>query len=379
MYELVRLGRDERFAWDETRIILIQITSIHPLTRPSVPASPFTMRTFIAAIATSATRATMSRAPLIQGAHPAPWWNSRSHALTSLPPDSAASQSAELVNSGSPLHIGSFPKGAVPGQFTTERFIDADGAQMTYYLYVPKGYDPTRQYPLALVLHGAGERASSNKTADQNRANLLGQNYVQAFVAPSVQEQWPSFVVVPQIASPSARWVNVPGATGSYTLSSQPSVSLQTAVDIVATVERAYVGVDRNRQYITGISMGAYGVWDAIERWPTLFAAAAPISGAGDPHEANQLVQLPIWDFHGSRDTLVPVSGSRQMYAAIQAAGGRSCYTELPGYGHDLWNTVKVYSYTDVERWLFAQTTAPVEGEQPPSCAGLIVHGVPAK
>lgn len=289
----------------------------------------------------------------------------------------AAGHEQSPIGSGPTPRIGSRPSAAVSGQFTTERFVDTDGTKMTNYLYIPKNYDPSQSYPLVLLLHGNGECASANMTAEQNRTHLLGQRYVQSFAASSVQQNWPSFIVVPQIASASARWVNVPGKTGSYHLSAQPSVSLRTAIDIVATVEQAYTGVDTSRLYIGGISMGAYGVWDAIERWPSMFAAAAPISGAGDPHEADLLSQLPIWDFHGRSDTLVPVSGSREMYSAIGAAGGDSCYTELPGYGHDLWNTVKVYSYVDFQSWLFAQTRGFVGAT--PSCAGLLIHGVPAK
>lgn len=286
---------------------------------------------------------------------------------------------APPASNGPEPTMGSKPVAAVPGQFTTQHFTDANGTTMTYFLYVPRNYDPSRRYPLMLILHGTGERVLPDKTLAQSQAHLLNQKYVQAFVASSVQNQWPSFVVVPQIASPTARWVNVPGPTGSYHLQAKPATSLQTAIDIVATVQRAYAGVDQNRLYIGGISMGAYGVWDAIERWPSLFAAAAPISGAGDPDHANALTQLPIWDFHGSADTSVPVDGSRQMYAAIQMAGGISCYTEFPGYNHDLWNTIDVYAQATFQKWLFSQTKASTSGTAVPTCAGKKIGGVPAK
>ena len=38
--------------------------------------------------------------------------------------------------------------------------------------------------------------------------------------------------------------------------------------------------------------MGGYGTWEAIERWPDYFAAAAPIAGAGDPSKASVLTHL---------------------------------------------------------------------------------------
>lgn len=291
----------------------------------------------------------------------------------------AASGRVDAGALGTFARVGTLPQGALPGQFTTEQFTDPGGARMTYYLYVPKGYSPTRSYPLVLVLHGTGERALASNSAAQNRAILLEQNYVHDWVSASAQQRWPSFVVVPQIAGPTARWVNVPGNQGTYTLAREPTTALQIAIDITVTVAAAYHGIDTHRLLIAGISMGGYGVWDAIERWPTLFAAAAPIGGAGDPHLARVLEGMPIWDFHGAADTNVPVAGSRAMYASIRAAGGSSCYTEYPGLGHDIWNTIQPYASPTFLAWFFAQTTAVRDGGHPPSCVGLVVGGVTAR
>ena len=126
------------------------------------------------------------------------------------------------------------------------------------------------------------------------------------------------------------------------------------------TLQRKYTGIDARRLYITGLSNGGYGTWDAIERWPDYFAAAAPIAGAGDPSKAAVLKDMPIWAFHGSADTVIPVSGSRDMIAAIEAAGGHPRYTEFPGAGHGVWGYV--YSLNDSSErvtnffpWLFSQ------------------------
>ena len=44
--------------------------------------------------------------------------------------------------------------------------------------------------------------------------------------------------------------------------------------------------VDKDRIYVTGLSMGGYGVWDAIQRYPRRFAAAVPVCGGGDAARA---------------------------------------------------------------------------------------------
>ncbi len=147
---------------------------------------------------------------------------------------------------------------------------------------------------------------------------------------------------------------------GSYTQPAQPSIPLGLTKELLDALQKQYTGIDANRLYITGLSNGGYGTWDAIERWPDYFAAAVPISGAGDPSKAAVLKNLPIWAFHGSDDTTVPVEGSRDMIAAIQTAGGLPKYTELTGMGHVIWPYV--YSLnTSSQRvpgffaWLFSQ------------------------
>ena len=239
--------------------------------------------------------------------------------------------------------------------FMTRTYTDAQGDTMTYYLYAPPGAeaDGTVKYPVVLLLHGDGEWAKTSVSAAQNRAKILNAPYVKLWGSPVAQGLSPSFVIVPQ-AVESNRWVNVPGKNGSYAMTPQPTTALALAKDILDETEREESAViDRSRVYITGISMGAYGVWDAIERWPSAFAAAAPMAGAGDPWRAWTLVNLPIWAFHGSDDKTVPLTGSRDMITAIQAAGGKAELTVIPKAGHDVW--MRAYTSPDFMPWLFSQ------------------------
>ena len=43
----------------------------------------------------------------------------------------------------------------------------------------------------------------------------------------------------------------------------------------------------------------------------------------------------------------------RRMAAALKAAGAGVRYSELPGVGHDLWDTA--YGMPDLAAWLFEQ------------------------
>ncbi len=100
--------------------------------------------------------------------------------------------------------------------------------------------------------------------------------------------------------------------------------------------------------------MGGFGSWYLAARYPDRFAAVVPICGGGDPAAAEKLKGLPIWIFHGDADNAVPVARSRDMLAAIWAAGGtRVWYTEYPGVGHNSWD--RAYGEPELARWLFEQ------------------------
>ena len=102
--------------------------------------------------------------------------------------------------------------------------------------------------------------------------------------------------------------------------------------------------------------MGGYGTWDLVARRPELFAAAIPVSGGGDPAQAEKLAKLSIWAFHGDADPLVSVERSRDMIAAIKKAGGKAKLTEYKGGGHDVWS--RTYRKKKVLDWLFEQKKA---------------------
>jgi len=64
-------------------------------------------------------------------------------------------------------------------------------------------------------------------------------------------------------------------------------------------------------------------------------------------------VKIPLWVFHGDKDTTVPPEQSRRMVAAIKKAGGKPLYTEFVGVGHNSW--VPTYNNPMLMSWMFAQ------------------------
>ena len=104
-----------------------------------------------------------------------------------------------------------------------------------------------------------------------------------------------------------------------------------------------------------GLSMGGYGTWDAIQRRPDFFAAAVPICGGGDKSLGGKISKIPIWAWHGDKDTVIKPSRSRDMIQAVKEAGGSAKYSEIKGRGHNSW--VDVWNSAELWDWLYSQNS----------------------
>lgn len=226
--------------------------------------------------------------------------------------------------------------------FEARTFSEADG-RLPYRMMRPADYDAKQKYPLVIFLHGAGERG------DDNLVQLV--HGMNDFAKDENRQKYPCFVIAPQCPR-EAKWVNVDWSSDSHKLPAEPSDALKLTLNLIAALQKEF-SIDPQRLYITGLSMGGYGTWDAISRRPAMFAAAVPVCGGADEEQAARLVKVPVWAFHGEQDTVVKPERSRRMIKAMEAAGGKPKYTEYPGVGHNSW--VKAYSDPAMMGWLFSQ------------------------
>jgi predicted peptidase len=116
---------------------------------------------------------------------------------------------------------------------------------------------------------------------------------------------------------------------------------------------RSRYKIDSKRQYVVGVSMGGFGAWDIIGRYPKTFAAAMPMCGGGYPLRASRLKNVAIWAFHGKADESVPPSRSREMVEAAKKSGAKVKYTEYKGVGHEVWEPA--FKEPKFLSWLFSQ------------------------
>ena len=232
---------------------------------------------------------------------------------------------------------------AEAAEYQARVYTNAAGATLPYRLLIPEGYRPGRKYPLVVFLHGAGERGADNRAQLVHGAPL--------FLKPEVLAKFPCFVVAPQCPE-GKRWVEVDWSAEIGVQPRQPSDPLGLVVELLRKIPREFA-IDTRRVYVTGLSMGGFGTWDLITRYPGRFAAAVPICGGGDTQVAAQAAKTPVWAFHSSDDPVVKVVRTRAMIDALRQAGGQPRYTEYTSLGHHSWS--KAYAEPDLLPWLFAQ------------------------
>lgn len=187
---------------------------------------------------------------------------------------------------------------------------------LNYLLELPENYEEKndKKFPLLLFLHGMGERG--------NDLSMLYSNGIPKLITEGTK--LPFITVMPQCPETSF-WT-------------EESKSLKMLLDDMIDNYNA----DEDRIYITGLSMGGYGTYEMLSRYPGFFAAAIPICGGiGSMYTRMNLLTLkdtPMWIFHGEKDDVVPVKESENIYETLTSKGAENLYITLyPDLRHDSW------------------------------------------
>jgi predicted peptidase len=192
-----------------------------------------------------------------------------------------------------------------------------------YLLALPEGYetDTAKRWPLIVFLHGAGERGEDLKL-------LLKHG------PPKLIDQGKDLGAI--VVSPQVPTVQIWEPHGVKALTDEVTATLR---------------VDKQRIYLTGISMGGFGTWETAFAYPDTYAAIVPICGGTGVRWllAERLKHLPAWIFHGAKDTVVPPENSEKIHAALKKSGSHARMTIYPDAGHDSWTA----AYADPELWLW--------------------------
>lgn len=195
--------------------------------------------------------------------------------------------------------------------------------QMNYLLYLPKDYEKQESWPLLLFLHGSGERGDD--------LELVKRHGPPKLIAAG--KEFPFIVVSPQCRK-DRRW--------------EP-IELTALLDNLSSRYK----IDQDRLYVTGLSMGGFGTWQLASFAPHRLAAIAPICGGGEKYWVKQFAHLPVWAFHGAKDTGVPLERSQIMIDELKKKGAQPKLTVYPEAGHDSWT--ETYDNPALYEWLLEQ------------------------
>jgi len=62
-----------------------------------------------------------------------------------------------------------------------------------------------------------------------------------------------------------------------------------------------------------------------------------------------RIKHVPVWTFHGARDTIVPIESTERMVDALKKCGGQVLFTVYPEAGHDSWT--QTYANQQLYDW----------------------------
>ncbi len=203
-----------------------------------------------------------------------------------------------------------------------------DGTVMRYMRYLPAASDePDKKRPLIILLHGSGE-------AGEDAYSVLA-NGPWHYAAG--HPDFPFVILAPQMER-DGEWS--PDALEEWLKQAEKGLN-----------------IDHHRIYLTGLSRGGQGTWDFAMRYPHHFAAIAPVAGYSDVNEPCRLKGVPVWAFHGAKDTVVPIAQEQSVVDAARACGIDVHFSIYEDAGHFVWE--RTYNDPDLYTW-FLQHKRPL-------------------
>ncbi|MFD1161159.1 carboxylesterase family protein [Hwangdonia seohaensis] len=220
---------------------------------------------------------------------------------------------------------------------------------LQYRLMMPKDFDDSKQYPVILFLHGAGERGSDNKAQLVHGSKL--------FASEENRAHFPAIVIFPQCPK-NSYWANARIDRTSnplkieFPLDIEPTKPLNLVMQLMDEIStKPYV--NKNKIYVGGLSMGGMGTFEMVYRKPQFFAAAISICGAGNPEATKVYAKTtPFWVFHGANDNVVNPISSVNMVEGLLKNGGKPNFTLYANDNHNSWDSA--FAEPQFLPWLFS-------------------------
>jgi predicted esterase len=216
------------------------------------------------------------------------------------------------------------PYAAVTGPLRRAFRSKLDGTLQPYVVIVPEGYDPARQYPLLVVLHGSASTES----------DIAGHDFIYTAEVIAI--------------GPYGR-----GRSNGF-------ATAEAQTDIAEAIDDAIsnYSIDTKKIVLTGFSMGGYGVYRTQWETPHKFRALAVFSGGTrfggeDPNfltqDLDRFNAVPMFISHGEQDRNVSCDEAFKIAQRLRAAGALVEFHSDPDRGHDRPSDATIKAY---QEWL---------------------------
>jgi len=194
-----------------------------------------------------------------------------------------------------------------------------------YLGYLPKHYTDGKKWPLILYLHGSKQRGENIQLVEeQGIPKELKNGRSLDFI-----------VLSPQCPRHNqTKWTS----------------HVPYLMELVENFCRTR-NVDTSRIYVTGVEMGAYGVWKLATTYPKAFAAIAPFAGGGDKTKVKLITHLPVWACDNRYQETF--GDAMDMVKTLQDQGGNVKWIVNESDVRDCWSAW--YSSDEFYHWLLEQ------------------------
>lgn len=222
---------------------------------------------------------------------------------------------------------------------------------LRYRVLYPVNYQKEYKYPVIIFLHGSGERGRNNESQLVHGADL--------FLKPEVRGKYPAIVIFPQCPGDTV-WSYFQQTENpdlkqvlAFPFQSNPTFPERMVKDLTDDLIKKGEA-DPNRIYLGGLSLGGFGTYDLLIRYPRYYAAAFSICGACNVSLfARKAKKIPLWIFHGAKDDVVDPAFDRQLFQKLKEANAPVKFTEFPNANHNSWDPA--FAEPELLPWLFSQ------------------------
>jgi polyhydroxybutyrate depolymerase len=172
---------------------------------------------------------------------------------------------------------------------TSERTIKTSGTERSARVHVPASYDATKNVPLVMVFHGYTESAEQIENISQMTPVSDAQGFIVVY-AQGISNSW-----------------NAGKCCG--TASAQKVPDVQFVSDLMDALS-SELCIDQKRIYAAGFSNGAMLSNRLACELSNRIAAFAPVSGPLAMDGCAPTRFMPMIEFHGTGDFVVPYNGN---------------------------------------------------------------------